>query len=64
MLAEKEKYFTGLTDQDKTAVKKMFNEYLNDYSKMMDYKDAIECAMYSTRQNASIMFDTYKGARS
>lgn len=63
MLTEKQKYFTGLTDQDKAAVKKMFNEYLKDYSKIMAYKDAVDCAMYSTRQNASIMMQTYKGAQ-
>jgi len=46
MLTKKEKYFTDLNDKQKKDIKKMFNEYLKDYSKIMDYKDAVDCAMY------------------
>jgi len=63
MLTEKEKYFTDLNEQQKKDIKKMFNEYLKDYSKIMDYKDAVDCAMYSTRQNASIMVQSYSAIK-
>ena len=63
MLTEKEKYFTDLNDKQKKDIKKMFNEYLKDYSKIMDYKDAVDCAMHSTRQNASIMIQSYSAIK-
>ena len=63
MLTQKEKQFTGLTDQQKIDIKKMFNEYLNQYSQLMEYREAVIYAQHKTRQNISIMLDTYKGAR-
>jgi uncharacterized HAD superfamily protein len=53
----------GLTDQQKIDIKKMFNEYLNQYSQLMEYREAVIYAQHKTRQNISIMLDTYKGAR-
>jgi hypothetical protein len=35
MLTQKEKQFTGLTDQQKIDIKKMFNEYLNQYLQLI-----------------------------
>ena len=64
MLTQKEKQFTGLTDQQKVDIKKMFNEYLNQYSQLMEYREAVIYAQHKTRQNISIMLDTYKEARS
>tara|TARA_R110000803_G_C11708833_1_gene286604 strand:+ start:258 stop:437 length:180 start_codon:yes stop_codon:yes gene_type:complete len=58
MLTQKEKDFTGLTDQQKIEFKKMFNEYLNDYSQVMERKEAIQFAMHKLRQNAFVMFNS------
>ena len=55
MLSKKEKDFKGLTEAQKIDLKKMFNEYLVDYSKLMDHKEAVIYAMHKCRQNIRIL---------
>jgi len=55
MLSKKEKDFKGLTEAQKIDLKKMFNEYLTDYSKLMDHKEAVIYAMHKCRQNMRIL---------
>tara|TARA_R110000822_G_scaffold45858_1_gene122411 strand:+ start:730 stop:909 length:180 start_codon:yes stop_codon:yes gene_type:complete len=59
MLTQKEKDFLGLTVDQKIELKKMFNEYLNDYSQVMERKEAVQFAMHKLRQNAFIMLNSY-----
>ena len=54
-LSNKEKNFKGLTDSQKIDLKKMFNEYLTEYSKVMEHKEAIIYAMHKCRQNSLII---------
>ena len=55
MLSKKEKDFKGLTEAQKIVLKKMFNEYLADYSKLMEHKEAVIYAMHKCRQNMRIL---------
>ena len=55
MLSKKEKDFKGLTEAQKIDLKKMFNEYLTDYSKLMERKEAIIYAMHKCRQNMGVL---------
>ena len=51
MLSKKEKDFKGLTEAQKIDLKKMFNEYLADYLKLMERKEDIIYAMHKCHQN-------------
>jgi len=55
MLSKKENDFKGLTEAQKIDLKKMFNEYLADYSKLMERKEAVIYAMHKCRQNMGIL---------
>lgn len=49
-----------LTKQQKTAIKTMFNQYLDLYKLAgIAHDEAIKFAMHKTRQNTSVMIDTY-----
>jgi len=55
MLSKKEKDFKGLTEAQKIDLKKMFNEYLTDYSKLMEHNEAVIYAMHKCRQNMGVL---------
>jgi len=49
-----------LSNQNKETIKKMFNEYLMQYKEAgIAHNEAIQLAMHKTRQNASVMINTY-----
>jgi len=48
-----------LTNQMKKDITAMFNQYLTEYMKVMAYDEAVIFARHKTRQNASVMIDTY-----
>jgi len=57
------KYINGgimdLSDKMKQDIKRMFNDYVIEYSKVMPKEHAIQFAMHKTRQNAMVMLKTY-----
>lgn len=48
-----------LSDKMKQDIKRMFNDYVMEYSKLMPKEHAIQFAMHKTRQNAMVMLKTY-----
>ena len=65
MLSKKQQDFKGLTEDQKIELKKMFNEYLTDYSKLMEHNEAViilqlvcakhKYAMHKCYQNMGIL---------
>ena len=49
-----------LSIKQKESIVKMFNEYLMQYKEAgIAHNEAIQLAMHKTRQNASVMINTY-----
>jgi len=60
ILSKDEKNYKGLSMNQKIAIKKMFNEYLSECLKVMEYNEAVIFARHKVSQNLKTTSDILK----